>query len=414
MTKYPQPVVEGVAGTVPLQRLGTEEEFAWLVAYLASPAGDYFSGAVLTLDGARDNWFGAWPPGGHGRRGRPAAPGGAQGSERCARARDGAARHARLPRRRSGAVGRHPRRRRGDALARARAAASPPDEAWREMAMLAGHWALKGFGHWALEERSSGALIGNAGLFFPPDWPALEVGWTVARPRWGEGFAGEAARAAAGWAQAELGAGHLISLIAPVERALAPRRREARHDPRGRGPRARLRSARNTEAISRLPAAIRAHAARVPAAHEREREQRAARREVRRARGGARRRGGRVDRWRAPGLRHGRGAPAPSRSPARARRRASSRPRQELIEAASHGENRHNPAEDAFTPEVESDESGAAYGEPDELDTDRGPARTPARARTTRRRAQRSRPAAGGPRLSARTASTAPPRSRSW
>jgi RimJ/RimL family protein N-acetyltransferase len=89
-----------------------------------------------------------------------------------------------------------------------------PDEAWREMAMLAGHWALKGFGHWALEERSSGALIGNAGLFFPPDWPALELGWTVARPRWGEGFAGEAARAAAGWAQAELGANHLISLIA--------------------------------------------------------------------------------------------------------------------------------------------------------------------------------------------------------
>ena len=97
-----------------------------------------------------------------------------------------------------------------------RSAGIAPDEAWREMAMLAGHWALKGFGHWALEERSSGALIGNAGLFFPPDWPALEIGWTVARPRWGEGLAGEAARAAAGWAQAELGAGHLISLIAPA------------------------------------------------------------------------------------------------------------------------------------------------------------------------------------------------------
>ena len=64
MTKYPTPVVEGVAGTVPLQRLGTEDEYAWLVAYLASPAGDYFSGAILTIDGARDNWFGAWPPGG--------------------------------------------------------------------------------------------------------------------------------------------------------------------------------------------------------------------------------------------------------------------------------------------------------------------------------------------------------------
>lgn len=64
MTKYPKPVVDAVAGTVPLGRLGTEDEFAWLVAYLASPAGDYFSGAILTLDGARDNWFGAWPPGG--------------------------------------------------------------------------------------------------------------------------------------------------------------------------------------------------------------------------------------------------------------------------------------------------------------------------------------------------------------
>jgi len=73
-TKYPQPVVEGVAGTVPLGRLGTEEEFAWLVAYLASPAGDFFSGAVLTLDGARDNWFGAWPPAGiTGEGGKPLA-----------------------------------------------------------------------------------------------------------------------------------------------------------------------------------------------------------------------------------------------------------------------------------------------------------------------------------------------------
>jgi len=64
MTKYPKQVVDGVAGTVPLGRLGSEQEFAWLVAYLASPAGDYLSGAVLTIDGARDNWFGAWPPGG--------------------------------------------------------------------------------------------------------------------------------------------------------------------------------------------------------------------------------------------------------------------------------------------------------------------------------------------------------------
>jgi len=63
-TKYPQEVVENVAGTVPLGRLGSEEEMAWLIAYLASPAGDFYSGCVITIDGARDNWFGEWPPGG--------------------------------------------------------------------------------------------------------------------------------------------------------------------------------------------------------------------------------------------------------------------------------------------------------------------------------------------------------------
>ncbi|HKH22967.1 MAG TPA: SDR family oxidoreductase [Solirubrobacterales bacterium] len=73
-TKYPKAIVDNVAGTVPLGRLGTEEEMAWLMAYLASPAGDFFSGCVITLDGARDNWFGSWPPGGAaGDEGAPLA-----------------------------------------------------------------------------------------------------------------------------------------------------------------------------------------------------------------------------------------------------------------------------------------------------------------------------------------------------
>jgi hypothetical protein len=47
---------------VPLQRLGRPEEIAWLVAYLASPAGDFISGSVISIDGGRDNWLGRWPP----------------------------------------------------------------------------------------------------------------------------------------------------------------------------------------------------------------------------------------------------------------------------------------------------------------------------------------------------------------
>ncbi len=61
-TKYPPPVAENVHRTIPLGRLGTPEEMAWMVAYLASPAGDFLSGCVITIDGARDNWFGSWPP----------------------------------------------------------------------------------------------------------------------------------------------------------------------------------------------------------------------------------------------------------------------------------------------------------------------------------------------------------------
>jgi citronellol/citronellal dehydrogenase len=72
-TKYPKEVVAAVPQTVPLQRMGTEEEWAWMIAYLASPAGDFFSGTTITMDGARDNWFGPWPPGVYGESGEPPA-----------------------------------------------------------------------------------------------------------------------------------------------------------------------------------------------------------------------------------------------------------------------------------------------------------------------------------------------------
>jgi citronellol/citronellal dehydrogenase len=62
LDKYPEAVREGAARTVPLQRLGRPEEHAWLIALLASPLGHALSGSTVTLDGARDNWFGPWPP----------------------------------------------------------------------------------------------------------------------------------------------------------------------------------------------------------------------------------------------------------------------------------------------------------------------------------------------------------------
>ncbi|HEY2142638.1 MAG TPA: SDR family oxidoreductase [Solirubrobacteraceae bacterium] len=62
LEKYPQALRAGMARSVPLQRLGTVAEHAWLVTLLASPLGRALNGSTVTLDGARDNWFGPWPP----------------------------------------------------------------------------------------------------------------------------------------------------------------------------------------------------------------------------------------------------------------------------------------------------------------------------------------------------------------
>jgi citronellol/citronellal dehydrogenase len=62
LRKYPAELWQKAAESVPLQRLGTLEEYGWLVALLASPLGTAFSGSVITLDGALDNWPGRWPP----------------------------------------------------------------------------------------------------------------------------------------------------------------------------------------------------------------------------------------------------------------------------------------------------------------------------------------------------------------
>jgi citronellol/citronellal dehydrogenase len=73
-SKYPEQFVDAAAANVPLGRTGRPEEIAWLVAHLASPAGDYISGSVLTVDGARDNHLGSWPtPEEAGADGRPLA-----------------------------------------------------------------------------------------------------------------------------------------------------------------------------------------------------------------------------------------------------------------------------------------------------------------------------------------------------
>lgn len=92
-------------------------------------------------------------------------------------------------------------------------------EAWRNLAMMLGHWQLRGYGMWAVEQRASGVMIGRIGCWNPEGWPGLEVGWVLRRAYWGQGFATEGAQAALTYAFSKLRSPHVISLIQPENAA---------------------------------------------------------------------------------------------------------------------------------------------------------------------------------------------------
>jgi len=96
------------------------------------------------------------------------------------------------------------------------------EDSYRRLIMTVGGWATHGFGSFALEDRTTGAIVGTGGLFRmirtldDGDLPeATEAGWIIARARWGEGLAGEAMRAAHAWWDARHGPGRTICMIVP-------------------------------------------------------------------------------------------------------------------------------------------------------------------------------------------------------
>jgi RimJ/RimL family protein N-acetyltransferase len=89
------------------------------------------------------------------------------------------------------------------------------DEAWRSIAGSLGHWALRGYGSWSIERKSDGVLLGRAGMINPEGWPGLEIGWTLGKPHWGNGYATEAAAAAMRYAFLTQSLDRLTSNIDP-------------------------------------------------------------------------------------------------------------------------------------------------------------------------------------------------------
>lgn len=85
--------------------------------------------------------------------------------------------------------------------------------AWRSFASGLGHWLIRGYGLFAVEERATSALVGRVGLWFPEGWPEPEIGWQIYDGFEGRGYAYQAAMAARRDARDRLGLGPLISLI---------------------------------------------------------------------------------------------------------------------------------------------------------------------------------------------------------
>ena len=88
-------------------------------------------------------------------------------------------------------------------------------ETWRTVATMVGHWQLRGFGPYAMEEKETGKVLGPVGLWYPLEWPEPEIKWGLARRYWGQGYAREAAEAVRAMATLNVPEYNLISLIVP-------------------------------------------------------------------------------------------------------------------------------------------------------------------------------------------------------
>lgn len=94
-------------------------------------------------------------------------------------------------------------------------------EAWWRILRYAGHWALMGYGYWAVEERATGRFVGDVGFadfkrdIDPPLGPDPEAGWVLSPSMHGNGYATEAVGAALEWLERNVRASSAVCMIAP-------------------------------------------------------------------------------------------------------------------------------------------------------------------------------------------------------
>ncbi|MFJ5099950.1 GNAT family N-acetyltransferase [Streptomyces sp. NPDC088554] len=94
-----------------------------------------------------------------------------------------------------------------------------PDQTAEKIEQWEDEWDEEGFGLFAVELLASGELIGFAGLsvpeYLPEVMPAVEIGWRLGQPFWGQGYASEAAHAALEFALQDRGLDRVVAISRP-------------------------------------------------------------------------------------------------------------------------------------------------------------------------------------------------------
>ncbi|MEO1469213.1 MAG: GNAT family N-acetyltransferase [Pseudomonadota bacterium] len=98
-------------------------------------------------------------------------------------------------------------------------------QSWSRLLRYRGHWALLGFGYWAVVERGTGRYLGEVGFadyrreIYPPFDSMPEAGWVMASHAHGRGLAREAMDAALDWIDTNNAATRTVAMIAPENAA---------------------------------------------------------------------------------------------------------------------------------------------------------------------------------------------------